>query len=137
MGTIATCTFCATVFGIHGPDALPWYILSATIYTAGRLSDRVSTVKFFDTQQKAKSLGLEAEFTEANKYFPAKPDKSQLFSAKKTIIDAGYLIPGIIFPPEGLFLGLGSYLASVSNDKLRQGLEAEIRDKINSDHESV
>jgi len=110
-----------------GRETLPWYIAAAAIYIGGRLADKISTIKVLEKMQQADELGIEHGIVETNPYLPAKPSKEDLFGRRKTSLDAGTMISGIILPPLGVFYGAASGGVALFNTRVGKNLEKQIQ----------
>lgn len=131
LGMASLYSYSAWDYGMAGLKMLPWYLVSATIYTVGRVADRASTLRTIDTVSHAKEMGIDLHVEEKNPNLPAQLNRNTrnaFCSHRKTIIDACHVASGLIFPPGAAIVGIASCLAAIHNEALRSKIEKEISD---------
>lgn len=137
LGVAAVNVYRARYFKMTGPKMLPWYLASATIYISGRIADKVSTIRMLDTITRSGKAGFNPNLIEMNSNLPAELTRDQYtrLYRRKNIIDSCFLAAGVIFPPNAIALGIGSFLATIHNEKLRVKIEKEMISPKYSAHE--
>jgi hypothetical protein len=112
-----------------GEAMLPSYCVTALLYIIGRLADNITTVNAFATARQAEAQGIETSLTELNFNLPKQPTAQDVFSRKKTLIDASLLIPGLLIPPIGTAMGALSLLAAANNYLVRASIATRLHNK--------
>jgi hypothetical protein len=113
--------------GLLDQSFLPWSVAAALFYIAGRVADKVSTIKVLDVVKESEELDIPRDVIETNPYLPDRPSKKDLFHPKKISLEMAYLVPAVVFPPVGVFLGLASFYASVHNTRLYRKIKNDIK----------
>lgn len=113
-------------FNVFDEKMLFLQFASALIYITGRIADMKSTIKSMEIISQADKLGIEHDLFERNPHLPNKPTKAQILGKEKTMVDIGWLIPSIIFPPMGVILGGGSFLIAHINKRVSDTLAKKV-----------
>lgn len=122
----------ATLTGMFGKQMLPWYIAAGTVYIAGRIADKISTIETFNIVQKVELAGIPTSIVEFNPHLSARPTEKELFGLRKTSVDVFGLINTIIFPPYSILSGTASLLAAINNRQLASSLKNKLNESIGS-----
>lgn len=97
---------------------VPWSIASALFYIVGIVADKVSTIKISNAVKESETLGIPQNIRETNPLLPDLPTKKDILSPKILALEAGVLIPSVIFPPFGAYFGISGFYSAIHNTRL-------------------
>lgn len=136
---IKTALACSvTSFSLYLLDekSFPFYLLAAVaaagIYIGSRLADTISSIKVAESRIEANSLNTlppGIDFVETNSMYPNSPQKEHFLKHGSHIFDYAYVLPAVLFPPYGIYLGIQGFLASSQYNLINDWLQKQIRTK--------